>query len=396
MQLNAAILGSKAGGVGAGLSPKQALAAGLKVDADALPADLKTQLQQGKVDLDDPAVTAQLIQIGAVVGVRIETGTVSASATATSEAETTGSAAATGSAGATGSATGTSTALPRVGITCAFCHSTVDDSFTKGIGSRLDGWPNRDLDVGAVISMSPNLKAIADVLGVDVPTVKRVLAAWGPGKFDAELTLDGKGFRPDGKSAATLIPPAYGLADIHRITYTGDGDDIAYWNRYVAVTQMGGLGTFSDPRLNIDITNGTTDLVSSKLPALQAYQLSLDAPAAPAGSFDAAAAARGKLVFDGVGQCATCHSRARFTDANLTLHAVPDSMAEPESPSYAARSATKLYRTSPLKGVWQHAPYFHDGSAATLEDVGRIYNTKRSLGLSEDQIRDLAQYLRSL
>ena len=71
-------------------------------------------------------------------------------------------------------------------------------------------------------------------------------------------------------------------------------------------------------------------------------------------------------------------------------------MAEPETPSYAARSATKLYRTSPLKGVWQHAPYFHDGSAATLEDVGRIYNTKRSLGLSEDQIRDLAQYLRSL
>jgi mono/diheme cytochrome c family protein len=267
--------------------------------------------------------------------------------------------------------------LTRVGITCALCHSTVDDSFAPGIGKRLDGWPNRDLNVGAIVALSPALDAAA----------KAVFNSWGRGKYDPRFNIDGL-------NKPVVIPPAYGLADIHRITYTGDGDDIAYWNRYVAVTQMGGLGTFSDPRLNIDITNGTTDLVSSKLPALQAYQLSLDAPAA--GSFDAAAAERGKLVFDGVGQCATCHSGVRFTDANLTLHAVSDSMAEPESPSYAARSATKLYRTSPLKGVWQHAPYFHDGSAATLEDVGRIYNTKRSLGLSEDQIRDLAQYLRSL
>ena len=153
-----------------------------------------------------------------------------------------------------------------------------------------------------------------------------------------------------------VIPPAYGLQDIHSITFTGDGSEIAYWNRYVAVTQMGGQGSFSDPRLGLDITNGTQDLVSSKLPALQAYQLSLAAPPAPAGSFDATAAARGKTVFEGAGRCASCHSGALFTDANSTLHPPSDSMAEPETPSYATRSATKQYRTSPLRGVWQHAP----------------------------------------
>jgi mono/diheme cytochrome c family protein len=159
---------------------------------------------------------------------------------------------------------------------------------------------------------------------------------------------------------------------------------------------MGGLGTFSEPRLNLIVSNGSVDLVSDKLPALQAYQLSLAAPPPPTGSFDAAAAARGKLVFEGAGRCASCHSGPEFTDANLTLHFPSDSMAEPESPSYAARSATKLYRTTPLKGVWQHAPYFHDGSAATLEDVVRTYNTRRTLGLNEQQIDDLTQYLKSL
>jgi len=180
------------------------------------------------------------------------------------------------------------------------------------------------------------------------------------------------------------------------VTFTGDGNELAYWNRYVAVAEMGGLGSVVEPRLNLNLTNGTEDRVSSKLPALQAYQLSLGAPAAPAGSFDAAAAARGKLVFDGVGTCATCHSGALFTDANTRLHPASDSMAEPESPSYASRSATKQYRTSPLKGVWQHAPYFHDGSAATLMDVVRAYNGKRALGLSEQQVIDLTEYLKSL
>ena len=175
-----------------------------------------------------------------------------------------------------------------------------------------------------------------------------------------------------------MIPPAYGLDGIHSVTVTGDGTELAYWNRYVAVTQMGGLGTMTEPRLNLSVTNGSEDLVTSKLPALQAYQLSLPAPAAPAGSFDAAAAARGKRCSTAPGTCATCHSGALFTDANTRLHPAGDSMAEPESPSYAARSATKQYRTSPLKGVWQHAPYFHDGSAATLADVVAIYNTKRA------------------
>jgi mono/diheme cytochrome c family protein len=203
-------------------------------------------------------------------------------------------------------------------------------------------------------------------------------------------------FNLDGKSKPAVIPPAYGLDGIHKVTATGDGTDLAYWNRYVSVTQMGGLGTFTEPRLSVSVTNGTVDLVTSKLPALQAYQLSIKAPAPPAGSFDAAAAARGKTIFEGPGKCTTCHSSDLFTDANTTLHPVADSMAEPETPSYASRSATKLYRTSPLKGIWQHAPYFHDGSAPTLEAVGQAYNTKRALGLTPQQIADLAQYLKSL
>jgi cytochrome c peroxidase len=197
-------------------------------------------------------------------------------------------------------------------------------------------------------------------------------------------------------SKPVVIPPAYGLAGIHRITFTGDGEDIAYWNRYVAVTQMGGLGTMSEPRLGLDITRGTQDLVSGMLPALQAYQLTLKPPAPPADSFDTAAAARGKTVFEGAGQCISCHRGPSFTDANTLLHPPADSMAEPETPSYASRSATKMYRTSPLRGVWQHAPYFHDGSAETLNDVVQAYNRKRSLGLTADEVQDLVEYLKSL
>jgi mono/diheme cytochrome c family protein len=235
------------------------------------------------------------------------------------------------------------------------------------------------LNPGAIIALSP---------AVDAAT-KATTMSWGAGKYDPRFNIDGL-------SKPAVIPPAYGLAGIHSITFTGDGAEVAYWNRYVAVTQMGGLGTFDEPRLNLHITNGTTDLVSDKLPALQAYQLSIAAPPPPAGSFDAAAAARGKVVFEGAGQCATCHSGALYTDANTMLHPVADSMAEPETPSYAARSATKLYRTSSLAGVWQHAPYFHDGSAATLDDVVGIYDTKRSLGLTAQQKSDLVQYLKSL
>lgn len=336
--------------IASAVDPATALSVGLKVDADALPATVVAGIRSGSIDLQSPATTVALLKLNAVVGVKGTVETVNGV-----------------------------DRLTRVGITCALCHSTVDNSFAPGIGKRLDGWANRDLNPGAIIALSPALDA----------ATKSALNAWGAGKFDPRQNVDGL-------SKPVVIPPAFGLDGIHRITVTGDGDEIAYWNRYVAVVEMGGLGTFSEPRLKLNVTHGTQDLVSAKLPALQAYQLSLKAPAPPADSFDAAAAARGKLVFEGAGQCASCHSGASFTDANLRLHPATDSMAEPESPSYASRSAAKQYRTSPLKGVWQHAPYFHDGSAASLDDVVQTYNTKRSLGLSPQQISDVAQYLKSL
>jgi mono/diheme cytochrome c family protein len=336
--------------IAAAVDPATALSVGLKVDADALPQAVKDGIANGTVDLHSPATTIALLKLDAVVGLK---GTV----------ETVGGV----------------DRLTRVGTTCALCHSTVDDSFAPGIGSRLDGWANRDLNPGAIIALSPAVDAAA----------KAVYNSWGAGKYDPRFNIDGL-------NQPVVIPPAFGLAGIHRITFTGDGDEVAYWNRYVAVTQMGGLGSFSDPRLPLSVTNGTEDRVSGKLPALQAYQLSLAAPAAPAGSFDPAAAARGKLVFEGPGQCATCHSGSAFTDANTRLHPPADSVVEPQTPSYAARSATKMYRTTPLRGVWQHPPYFHDGSAATLEDVAARYNSERSLGLSAQQLNDLAAYLKSL
>lgn len=336
--------------ISAAVDPVTALSVGLKVDAQALPAAVVEGIQNGSVDLHSPATTVALLKLNAVVGIKGTVETVNGV-----------------------------DKLTHVGITCALCHSTVDNSFAPGIGKRLDGWPNRDLNPGAIIALSP---------AVDAAT-KVALNAWGPGMFDPRHNVDGL-------SKPVVIPPAYGLDGVHRITVTGDGDEIAYWNRYVAVVEMGGLGTMVEPRLNLSVTHGTVDLVTDKLPALQAYQLSLEAPPAPSGSFDATAATRGKLVFEGAGQCATCHSGSTFTDANERLHPAADSMAEPESPSYASRSATKQYRTSPLKGLWQHAPYFHDGSAATLDDVVRTYNTKRSLGLTNQQIADLGEYLKSL
>lgn len=336
--------------ISAAVDPVTALSVGLKVDADALPTAVVQGIQSGSISLTSPATTIALLKLDAVVGIKGTVETVNGQ-----------------------------DVLKRVGITCALCHSTVDNSFAQGIGKRLDGWPNRDLNPGAIISLSPAVDAAAKV----------AFNSWGKGKFDPRHNVDGL-------SKPVVIPPAYGLEGIHSVTFTGDGHELAYWNRYVAVAEMGGQGTVSEPRLNLSITNGTQDLVSSKLAALQAYQLSLKAPPAPVGSFDATAAIRGKMVFEGGGKCVSCHTGALFTDANATLHPPEHSMAEPESPSYASRSASKQYRTSPLKGVWQHAPYFHDGSAATLEDVGRAYNTKQALGLTEQQIADLAQYLKSL
>jgi mono/diheme cytochrome c family protein len=336
--------------IGTRVDPMTALSVGLKVDAEALPPAVAEAIRNGSIDLASPATTIALLKLDAVVGVK----------------------------GTVDNVNGVDR-LTRVGVTCALCHSTVDDAFAPGIGKRLDGWPNRDLDPGAIIALSP---------AVDAST-KAALDAWGKGKFDPRHNIDGL-------SKPVVIPPAYGLQGIDRITFTGDGDQIAYWNRYVAVVEMGGLGSFSEPRLNLAVTHGNVDLVSGKLPALQAYQLGLKAPPAPAGSFDPAAALRGKNVFDGAGRCSTCHSGPLFTDANVRLHPAADSMAEPESPSYVSRSATKQYRTSPLRGVWQHPPYFHDGSAATLDEVVQRYDTRLSLGLTPGQISDLVQYLKSL
>lgn len=332
------------------VSPKTALAVGLKVDAEALPPAVVDGIRKGTVDLDNPATTLALLKLNAVVGLKGEVETV-----------------------------GGVDRLRRVGVTCALCHSTVDDSFSKGIGKRLDGWANRDLNPGAIIALSPALDA----------ATKAAYNSWGKGKYDPR-------FNQDKVSKPVVIPPAFGLAGVHRITFTGDGGDIAYWNRYVAVTQMGARGSFHDPRTGVNVRHGSEDLVTAKLPALQAYQLSLAPPAPPARSFDAAAAARGRALFNGTARCASCHSGVNFTDANARLHPPAESMAEPERPSYAARSATKMYRATPLRGGWQHAPYFHDGSAATHEDVVETYNRRLALRLSQQDVRDLAQYLKSL
>jgi mono/diheme cytochrome c family protein len=263
--------------------------------------------------------------------------------------------------------------ITRLGVTCAFCHSSVDNSVMPGIGRRLDGWPNRDLNVGAIIALSPTLSA----------EKKAVYASWGPGKYDPR-------FNQDGKSTPLVVPPAYGLAAVKNTTYTAEGP-ISYWNAYVAVTQMGGRGVFSDPRLGIDVRH-SPDVVSSKLPALGAYQHSLLSPPPPAGTVDAASAVRGRALFDRT--CASCHVGGSGTDNNSgTLHPPVETGMDG---AYAARTGTKAYRTTPLRALWQHAPYFHDGSAATLADVVVHYNRVRSLGLTPAEQRELVEYLKSL
>jgi mono/diheme cytochrome c family protein len=329
------------------------LSVGLKVDAEALPPPVVAGIQDGSISLTSPDTTVALLKLDAVVGV----------------------------AGTVEEINGKDT-LTRVGITCALCHSTVDDSFAPGIGKRLDGWPNRDLNPGAIIALSPALNA----------EKRAIYNSWGPGKYDPRFNLDGI-------SSPQVIPPAYGLKGLNAITSTGDGDNLAYWNRYVGVTQMGGHGTFMDSRTGVSVVNGADDLITDKLPALQEYQLTLPAPRPPAGSFDAAAAERGEVLFNGTARCASCHSGPEFTDANERLHSPAEVVSEPEpdgAPSYASRSATKQYRTAPLKGVWEHPPYFHNGSAATLDDVVKLYDSRLALGLSEADVSDLAEYLKSL
>src|SRR2546425_1038332 len=374
LQVHKAIAGEKNGGVGGGVSPKTALAVGLKVDVDALPEALKQQLKEGKVDLDDPMTTLALLKLNAVVGV-------------------------TGFFDKEGH-------IRSMGIQCAFCHSSVDDSFAPGIGKRLDGWANRDLNVGAIVSLAPNPKPFTDLLGVDSQTLKKVLASWGPGCFDAELDKDGKALRPDGKRACTLIPPAFGLAGVNLHTWTGFGS-VTYWNAYVAATEMHGSGTIFDERLrNTEQfpvsartdswnTRGTPDLITAKLAALHFYQLAIPAPKPPAGSYDKAAAARGQAIFNGKAKCATCHVPPLYTEPGNNLHAPTEIGVDAFQ---ADRSPTRAYRTAPLAGLWSHQKggFYHDGRFATLEEVVAHYNQFKNLDLTSPEVADLVAFLKSL
>ncbi len=374
LKLHQAIAGARFGGVGPGVSPATALAVGLKVDVDAVPAPILSALRAGQVDLNDPANTVALLNAGAVVGVKTFTGP-----------------------------DGTVTSM---GVQCSLCHSTVDNSFAPGIGHRLDGWANRDLNVGAIVALSPDLSAVAGLLQTDQATVRQVLNSWGPGKFDAELFMDGKAFRPDGASAATLIPPAFGLAGTNLHTYTGWGS-VPYWNAFVANLEMHGQGTFFDPRLadaaqfpvaaraGFDNVRSAEDHITGKLDALQFYQLAIPAPAAPAGSFDANAAAHGETLFNGPAKCSTCHVAPLFSEPGWAMHTgaeigIDDFQAD--------RAPDHRYRTTPLKGLWSHAKggFYHDGRFATLADVVQHYNSTFALGLSEQDVRDLVEYLKSL
>lgn len=374
LNLHKAVAGQKLGGVGPGLSPKVALAIGLKVDSEALPKELADQLKEGKVNLDDPASTLVLLKHHAVVGV-------------------------TGFFDNKG-------ALTSIGIQCALCHSTVDNSFAPGIGKRLDGWAARDLNVGAIIGLAPNLKVLADRLDVDVPTVKKVLASWGPGKYDAELMIDGKGFRPDGKSAATLLPPAFALSGINLHTWTGWGS-VPHWNAYVANTQMRGKGVFYDPRLYnsekypIAVKTGdwnirnTPDLITPKLAALHVYQLALTAPKPPLDRYDKTAAKRGEQLFNGKARCAVCHVPPLYSEPGWGMHTASEIGIDDFQ---ARRSPTNKYRTAPLHGLWTHQKggFYHDGRFATLTDVINHYNKLYKLDLTGQDKKDLAEYLKSL
>jgi cytochrome c peroxidase len=377
VKLHQAIQGEKNGGVGPGVSPKKALELGLKVDMEAVPPKVAAAIKAGKVDLDDPANTLLLLRANAVVGI---TGFFDKKGRLTS-----------------------------VGIQCALCHSTVDNAFMPGIGRRLDGWANRDLNVGAIVASAPDLTAFTEMLQVDEATVKKVLNSWGPGKFDAQLNLDGKAFRPDGKPAATLNPSAFGLAGVNLHTWTGSWGTVSYWNAYVANLEMHGKGRFFDPRLDDadkypvaartkqGHTTNQDDRITAKLPALHFYQLSLPAPQAPPGSYDRAAAMRGQKIFNSKATCANCHVPPLFTEPGWNLHKAEDIGIDDFQ---AMRSPDGAYRTTPLLALWNteqihKGGFYHDGRFATLEDVVNHYDNHFKLGLANGERRDLIQYLKS-
>lgn len=375
LKLHRAIEGSKFGGVGPGVSAKIALSVGLKVDMDALPADLVDKIKKGQVNLDDPATTLALIKLDSVLGVK---GTFNPDGT-----------------------------LKSIGLSCAICHSNVDDAFAPGIGHRLDGWANRDLNVGAIVSLAPDLSPVASLLKVDDATVKKVLASWGPGKFDAELNVDGKAFRPDGKPAATLIPPAFGMAGVNLHTWGGGWGTTTYWNAYVGNLELNGQGTFFDERLNnaeqypvaaragLGNKRAANDMITAKLGALQFYQLAIPAPTPPPGSFDQTAARRGEALFKGKASCAQCHVPPLFTEPGWNAHKPSDIGVDDFQ---ANRAPDKTYRTSPLRGLFSHTKggFYHDGRFATLLDVVNHYNEFKRLNLSDQEKNDLVEYLKSL
>ena len=389
LRLHLAIAGSALGGVGPGLAPAMALSLGLKVDSEALPPALVQQIRRGEVNLNDSAVTVTLLRQNAVVGVT----------------------------GFFNDAGG----LRSVGIQCALCHSTVDDSArelcppsvqpnvgTGCIGRRLDGWPNRDLNIGAVVALAPDLGPFATLLGVDQAAVRQVFQSWGAGKFDAELILDGKTTNPNtGRSGATLMPAAFGLAGVNLHTWTGGWGTVSYWNAFVGNLEMQGKGTFFDPRLNnaeqfpvaaragLGNKRDTPDLITAKLPALHYYQLSLPAPDPPAGLFDRQSAQRGEALFSGRARCATCHVVPLFTEPGWNVHKADEICIDDFQ---ANRSPDRSYRTAPLRGLFAHQKggFYHDGRFATLGDVVDHYNSCRSLGLSAADRSDLVQFLLSL
>ena len=375
IMLHQAIAGSKLGGVGPGVSPSTALAVGLKVDVDALPASLQNNLARGKVNLNDPATTIALLQLNSVVGV-------------------------TGFFDANGQ-------IQSMGVQCALCHSTVDDPFAPGVGHRLDGWANRDLNVGAIVALAPNPTVLTNLLGVDAKTVQNVLTSWGPGEFDAELLLDGKGFRPDGTTSAVLIPPAFGLTGVNLGTWTGFGST-TYWNAFVANLEMHGSGTFYDPRLNnpaqfpiaakagFNNVRNVPDVITSKLAALHFYQLAIPAPKSPAAADQSnTAAILGAAIFNGKAQCARCHVPPLFTEPGYNMHS-PQELGIDDF--QASRSPSMMYRTSPLKGLFSHVKggIYHDGRFPTLQAVVDHYNTLLHTGLTDTEKSELIAYLMTL
>jgi hypothetical protein len=374
LQLHKAILRQEKGGNGKGLSARQALQLGLKVDSDKIPQLVGEIVKEGSVSLDNPDTTLELLRADAVVGVK--------------------------------GVFDKKNNMVSMGITCALCHSTVDDSYFKGIGRRLDGWPNRDLDVGKIVALAPNLQPFTSLLEVDETTVKTVLGAWGPGRYDAELDKDGKGFRPDGKTGATLIPAAFGLAGQNLHTYAGWGS-VPYWNAYVANTQMHGKGTFVDARLSdkqkypkvansgFDNKRDTPDLITAKLPALHFYQLAIPAPAPPKDSYNPDMAKRGEAVFNGAAKCATCHVPPLFSEPGWPMHTAAEIGIDDFQ---SKRSPDNRYRTTPLRGLFARSKggFYHDGRFPDLAAVVQHYERVLTLSLSAQQRADLIEYLKSL